>query len=272
MHANAADSARLKRHDVVFCSYPKLLYVWPIIAMGFLFAFIGDEGAMSVVAGWAYALMLFVVLLSLGVDIERNYTVFWLVAFVAVFFLARWLSDVQHFTLLGDFYNWLFHRQMQYNRQLGLMLSILLTPPYLVMLAWARINDKWRVTHNEFEHYSFGRSDDSLARGAKRVRTTYPDIFELLLCGAGTMIVYSATGRTELRRIHNVPFLPLLRRRINLILESTQVSLTDAATLEEEVADEESEAAESRDSDQAADAHRDDRDPSGTGSIGGEKL
>ena len=66
--------------------------------------------------------------------------------------------------------------------------------------------------------------DDSLARGAKRVRTSYPDFFELLLCLAGDLIIFDSVGRRELRRIPHVPFLPFVRKRINRILEKTAIT------------------------------------------------
>jgi fatty acid desaturase len=119
---------------------------------------------------------------------------------------------------------------------MGLVLSILLTVPFAAMFLVVRLNDKWRITHNEFEHHSWGRADDSLARGAKRVRSTYPDLLELLLAGAGTLIVYSANGNTELRRIHHVPMLPFVRRRIDDLLETIAVTPTADIAAEEEAA------------------------------------
>lgn len=95
------------------------------------------------------------------------------------------------------------------------------------MLFWTRLNNKWRITHNEFEHFSFGRSDDSLARGAKRVRSSYPDLLEFLFCLAGELDIYDSAGRRKLRTIPNVPLLPLVRRRISKLLETTQVTTAE---------------------------------------------
>jgi hypothetical protein len=253
-------NSKNKAHAVTFYSYPKLLFCWPIIVMGIAFWFIPwTEGKESI--GWVYLGISALVILTISVDVERNHAVFWIVVAVAIFLLGRWLSDAQHFTLFGNIYNFLDARDVNYSRGYGLAMSLILVIPYVVMIVWARMQHKWRVTHNEFEHYSFGRSDDSLARGAKRVRTTYPDLLELLLAGAGTMIVYSATGRTELRRIHHVPLLHLKRRRIDRILETTAVTTTDAA-MEEEMAAE---------GDEEEDQSRVD-DTGGGHGIGGEKL
>jgi len=260
-------------HQVTFYSYPKLIFAWPIIVLGVLFFFIGQPmmnvntikdtvevpavegvdgqpaGAMKEVEveivqyrhssglealGWIYLAILVLVVLTIGVDIERNVAVFWLVVMLLFFFLGRWLADAKGFTFFGDIYSFFDGLDVQYDRGMGLMLSLLLAVPYGVVMVWARLQNKWRITHNEFEHYSWGRADDSLARGAKRVRSTYPDLLELLLAGAGTLIVYSATGRSELRRIHNVPLLPLKRKKINQILEQLRVTDSHEAVIEEE--------------------------------------
>ncbi len=234
-----------KASQVVFRTYPKLLFIWPIIAAGLLLWPVDAWNWLSPeTEGWIYLAVVGVVLLTIGIDLERDHAIFWLVFFVAVFFIGRWLADVQGFTLFGDIYRGFASLDVAYDRSFGLALSLLLLPPYAVMWLWARVQHKWRITHNEFEHFSWGRADDSLARGAKRVRSTYPDLLELLLAGSGTLIVYSATGRSELRRIPHVPLIFLVRRRIDRLLESTQVTTRDRQELmeSEEAAAEEAEA------------------------------
>jgi hypothetical protein len=213
-------------HEVVFHTYPKLLFVWPIIVAGLVFwPLVSQWDASAEVVGWVYLLIVSTVILTLGIDLERDHAVFWMVVFLALFFLGKWLdARFETFTGIGDLYRWFANRDVRYDPSFGGVLSLLLLPPYVAMLIYARLQHRWRITHNEFEHYSWGRADDSLARGAKRVRSTFPDLLELLLCGAGTLVVYSATGRTELRRIPHVPMIFLVRRRINKLLESTSVT------------------------------------------------
>ena len=261
-------------HQITFVTYPKLLFIWPIILAGLIFAPFGSpdfaakqaapepppttittnttDSDAPVVAdasaqpvsprleklGWAYLFIVFVVLLTLGVDVDRNQAVFWLVLIAGLWIGGRYLADVKGFTLFGDIYKMLDALDVQYNRAFGLALSIILLVPYLIMIGYAHINDKWRITHNEFEHYCFGKMDDSLGRGAKTIRTSFPDVLELLLGLAGTLIVYNATGAKELRRIPHVMFLPFVRKRLNKILERT--AITAAETEEEEEDDEDS--------------------------------
>ncbi|MEM6855462.1 MAG: hypothetical protein AAF593_13735 [Planctomycetota bacterium] len=212
--------------QVVFHTYPKLLFIWPLIAAGFLlYPTVAWWGMDAEVIGWIYLITIVIVVLTIGIDLERDHAVFWLVVFLALFFLGKWLAELSDtFTGIGDLYRILANRDVQYDPSFGLCLSLLLIPPYVTMWVYARLQHRWRITHNEFEHYSWGRADDSLARGAKRVRSTFPDLLELLLCGAGTLVVYSATGRTELRRIPHVPMIFLVRRRINKLLETTSVT------------------------------------------------
>lgn len=271
-------------HEVAFVSYPKLLFIWPLILGGFVFypfggphhpisatvaayeaaqvaesaeveaaeegtgdAEAGDAGKVAAapppkrvdpfvagrleVLGWIYIWIAVLVLLTISVDVGRNQAVFWVVLLLLVWVGGRYLADVQNFTLFGDVYRWFANLHVQYDRSFALALSIIMLVPYVVMLIYARLNDKWRITHNEFEHYSLGKMDDSLGRGAKTIRTAFPDVFELLLGLAGTLIVYNATGTKELRRIPHIMFLPFIRKRLNLILERTAIT---AAQMEEE--------------------------------------
>jgi hypothetical protein len=232
-------------HEVVFYSYPKLLFSWPLLVLGpvlWFFAAPGASEALLEAIGWVYLLSLVLVVLTIGVDFERNIAFFWAIVILLFYFLGLWLSEKSGFTLFGNLFRFFAGLDVSYSRGLGLAISVLLAIPYTVMLVWARLQHKWRITHNEFERYAWGRADDSLARGAKRVRSSYPDLLELLLCGSGTLVVYSATGRTELVRIRNVPLLPLKRKRIDKILEQTAVTATpDSVLVDEEAAAEQEE-------------------------------
>jgi len=251
--------------EVTFVSYPKLLFIWPIILLGYALwplaypaaptdapavsppstaAPGAVEGPAAVqtrstsarleVLAWIYLWTTLVVLLAIGVDIDRNQAAFWILLVGVLWLLGLWLRDAKQFTLFGDVYRWFADLNLQYDRTLGLTLSILLSVPYAIMLVWARLNDRWRITHNEFEHYSFGKSDDSLGRGAKTIRSDFPDMFELLLALSGTLIVFNAMGTRELRRIPHVPGLPFVRRKLNRILELTAVTGAQSEEEEEE--------------------------------------
>lgn len=220
-------------HEVRFVAYPKLLFTWPLLLAGFFFWPLAGMGVDPEWLGWAYLWITMIVVMTLGVDVDRNQAAFWVILVFGIWILGLWLRDVPGITVFGDIYKWFGGLDLKYDRSLGLALSLILAVPFAVMLGWARLNDYWRITHNEFEHYSFGRADDTLGRGAKQIRTTFPDVLELLLGGAGTLIVYSANGNQELRRIPHVMFLPMVRARLNKILERIAITESNAAEEEE---------------------------------------
>ena len=215
------------RHEITFYTYPKFLFVWPLIAVGFLlWPFAHYEWLSLEALAWVYGVTLVLVIVTMGLDLSRNYAVFWLVVVVALWMMILWLGG-KGVTLFANIYRFFADLDPEYSANLGLIVSIPLLVFYGIMWLWTRINCKWRITHNEFEHYQFGRMDDSLARGAKRIRSSYPDFFELIVCLAGDLVIYDATGRRIIRRIRHVPLLPIVKKRINLILEATAVTTSD---------------------------------------------
>ncbi|MBN1436403.1 MAG: hypothetical protein JW936_04960 [Sedimentisphaerales bacterium] len=223
------------KHEVKFYTYPKFIYAWPIIVLGFLLWPLSSVMSAETL-GWIWGIALLVVFVTLGFDLNRNFTIFWVVLIAGAWIAILWLRDVKQVMFFSKVYEFFAGLDPQYSKTLGLAISIVLALLYLIMWVWTRINCKWRITHNEFEHYQFGRRDDSIARGAKRIQTNYPDFFEFLLCLAGDLVIYDASGRRELRRIPDVPLLPIVKKRINKILEATEVTMgaiEDEAEVEE---------------------------------------
>ena len=202
--------------------------------MGFLWLPSHYQWISQEVLAWIWGLTLLLVVVTMGLDLNRNYTIFWLVVLVAIWLMVLWLGE-KGVTLFKDIYVFFRDLDPQYSGSLGLIVSIPLLVLYAVMWLWTRLNCKWRITHNEFEHYQFGRMDDSLARGAKRIRTSYPDFFELVVCLAGDLVIFDASGKRVIRRIEHVPLLPWVKRRINTILETTAVTTDEVVEDEMEV-------------------------------------
>lgn len=236
-HVGSNPAGKPHVHEVRFTSYPKLLFIWPLILAGFLLWPFGNPSAdyspQLEVLCWVYITVLGVVILTLGVDVNRNVAIFWFVLIFALWILGLYLKDVHNIPIFGPIWNWFNALDLQYSRAMGLVISIILSVPFLLMCLVARVNDRWRITHNEFEHYSFGKMDEALGRGAKIIRTEYPDVLEFLLGGAGTLRVFSASGNQELRKIQHVMFLPMVRKKLNRILESVSIT-TEVASGEEE--------------------------------------
>ena len=215
--------------EVVFYTYPKLLFAWPLILFGVLFYPLASfELVAPQVLGWIYVIVAVTVVLTMGIDVNREVAVFWIVTLIAVALGSAYLR-----TLGLDFVRplaaALSYLRPMYDPGAGLAIALFLAVPYTLMLFWARLNHRWRITHNEFEHYAFGKLDRTLARGAKTVRTAYPDLFEFLLCLAGELIIYDSKGEKVLARIEHVPMLPWVRKRVQRILELTAVVAEEPA-------------------------------------------
>ncbi|NLN93145.1 MAG: hypothetical protein GX130_07560 [Candidatus Hydrogenedens sp.] len=214
-----------KPNEVVVFAYPTFVYSWPLILFGYLFAGIQQLGGVEYPGiAWTYIFLVALVMLTLGVDLGRNASVFCLVSFAAVWLGILWLQatkDVMIFAKIGTYI-----RELQPTISSSMLTSIstILLFIYILMFFLARLNDRWRITNNEIEHRSLGRRDDSYGRGAKRVVAVYPDVLELLICLSGNIEVYTANSSQRLVTIENVPFLPFHMGKINKILETKSVT------------------------------------------------
>jgi len=214
--------------EITLYSYPTFLYVWPVIAFGYVFAGLQALGWASPTSlAWTYIFIVALTMLTMGVDLGRNTSIFCLVAFLACWLGILWLQEarnVEFFAKLGAMIRSL---QPQINPHFLVTLSTLLLILYILMLLLSRVNDRWRITHNEIEHRSFGQKEDAIGRGAKRTRSVYPDILELLICLSGTIEIYTANSNQKLASIENIPFLPLRAKKISRILEIKSVLTTE---------------------------------------------
>lgn len=230
-----------------FHQYPLFVFTWLLILSGFLlFPIATHQWLSSETLAWIWGIILIVTVLALGVDLNRDHVIFTSVIVALLFALikiARY-RESRFFSRIHDFFAGL---DPHYSPTLALMISIILAAAYVIMLVKTRLDSKWIARHHTLDHQSWGRADDSLARGAKRTRTSYPDAFQFILGLSGTLHIYDANGNRELRRIENVLFLPWVKRRVDHLWEGTQV---DAPP-------------EQLDDEAVAGAHEDDNEPSG---------
>ncbi len=215
---------------VSWTAHPKSIFLWPLVLAGYLFWFPANWGWNAGGLGWAYILIAFFVILAVAVDLSRNYAIFAGVALALIIVGGWWLRDVKGITVLGDIYRAFARLNVRYDPPLGLALSILLSIVVVVGLAWAWGNNRYTMTHNEIVHHVFGRGDMSIGRGARVFRTNYPDVFERILCFAGTISIYDNTGRAQILRTEHVPFLSRKAKKMDKILETLQVTTDDTVT------------------------------------------
>jgi hypothetical protein len=212
--------------EILIYSYPKLVYVWPVILLGFAFYWPIDRfhWMSSTTEAWIYVAALSTVFLTVSIDLNRVASLLWL-AVLTIIVLAVVIVKLEFgVTFLDRIGHWIKELSPTYSVSSGLALSIVLGVFYVAMIIGARLNDLWFISHNQFEHRTVLGKDDSLARGAKRVKASYPDILELLLLGSGTLTVYSAQGNSVLASIENIPWLFFRMGRIDRILEAFEVS------------------------------------------------
>lgn len=225
----------VRKNSVIVHAYSPFIFTWPLIVLGFLFwplvgshPEVGRHLMSAGTAGWIYIVTAVIVLLTMGIDINRNVTIFWIVLVFALFF-GLTLAEQHGFHLLSRVGIALGSLKPAYNVHFGVAMSVLLSIFYAIVVGTAWLNDRWRFIAGEIEHYSFGRSDDSMGRGAKVISTSYPDVLELMLLMAGTITIYNAQKTIVLARISRVPLLPLRVKLINRLLESVQVTPSQAA-------------------------------------------
>ncbi len=221
--------------SVVIYSYPQFVFSWPLIVFGFLLAGLQSlEWLAPSTVAWTYIAILSLVMVAMGIDLGRNSSIFCLVLFVGSWFFILWLQaakDIMFFARLAEFIESL---ELSISSRTMVVISIILAIIYIVMMAMAFVNDRWRFTHNEIEHRTFGHKDSALGRGAKGVTASWPDVLELLICASGTLHVRSASGGKELLTIKNVPLLFFRYKKISHILETTSITQNLAEEDEDE--------------------------------------
>lgn len=221
--------------SAIIYSYPHLVYAWPVIVFGFLLAALQNMGWIGEgVAAWTYIGILCLVMLTMGVDLGRNASIFSLVFLVGGWFCILYLEVAKNVTFFARLGEWVAALQPEISPPAMVAIAIVLSIFYLLMMILAFFNNRWRITHNEIEHRVLGHKEDATGRGAKRVVATYPDILELLICLSGTIEVFTSTGTQKLVTIKNVPLLPFRMKKISRILEYSAVNDYTAEEEEEE--------------------------------------
>jgi len=218
---------RTRRQEIVVHAYPSLIFIWPLIFLGFLFYPLSHWGVNLETEAWIYAVALTVVVLTLGVtDLNRNITVFWIVV-VAFFWVGiLYLRDVKNVVIFSNIASWIKSLDPAWSPDFGLASAIPMSILYLIILAKARLNDRWIFGVNRIEHLSFGKSDKVLTGLAKTTKSTYPSSLKQFLLLAGTIEVMDARGTGVLAIITNVPFVEWRVSKINHILRTMVVAPT----------------------------------------------
>lgn len=208
--------------SIKLVNYPKLFFVWPLIAAPALMMFLEYIGISPLAQGWIYVGLVTLVMLTLGVDLDRTTGFVLLLVVLTGGLITRMLYSEFSIDLFGSITGFFTSLEVRYDPHFGVALSTLLLGLFVWMFFWTRFHNRWEITPFEFKHSSFGVVDHSLARGAKAIKASYPDLLEVLFGLCGSLHVYSANGDKELMTIKNIPFLPFVKKRISIVLASAQ--------------------------------------------------
>jgi len=220
-----APSAARTSNELRFGSYPLFTLFWPLVVAGEICAWLvtWKEGWAENLA-WVYITVLLTCFVAVGFDVRRNLAVGWLL-FVALFWVGGlYLRESKNVPLLSAIRESLAGLDATVTP--GFLHAVSLLVAVGLIGTWVNvvINHRWRITHNELHLFRRAEGEDAIARGAKRISVEYPDVFELLLLGAGHVVVRDSKGREEIRRIPRVPLLWFRENQLDRIAEAWAVT------------------------------------------------
>jgi hypothetical protein len=234
--AHAKAHERRRPPEMRFGSYPLFVMFWPLVVGGEICAWlIHWKPAWSENVTWVYITILLTCCVTTGFDVRRNLAIGWLL-FVALCWVGGiWLRDAQHIPVLSDIKLFLANFNATVSPGFLHAVSLLMLVGLIGVVVNVFLNHRWRMTHNELHLFRHGEGEDAITRGAKRISVEFPDVFELLLLGAGHVVVRDSKGREEIRRIPRVPLLIFREKELDQIAEVWAVTSTpEVGSTEEE--------------------------------------
>jgi hypothetical protein len=206
--------------EMHFGSYPLFVMFWPLVLGGEICAWlIHWRPLWSENVTWVYITILLTCCVTTGFDVRRNLAIGWIL-FVALCWVAGlYLRDAQHIPVLSDIKQFLANFDATVSPGFLHAVSLLFLIGLIGVLINVFLNHRWRVTHNELHLFRHGEGEDAITRGAKRISVEFPDVFELLILGAGHVVVRDSKGKEEIRRIPRVPMLLFREKELDAIAE-----------------------------------------------------
>jgi hypothetical protein len=234
----AAPAPAKKRHapsEMRFGSYPLFVLFWPLVLAGEICAWLVQwKPGWSENIGWVYITVMLTCFIAVGFDVRRNLAIGWLL-FVGLFWVAGlYVNEAKHIPVLSHLREFLAAFDATVTPGFLHATSLLILIGLIGTWVNVMINHRWRVTHNELHLSRRAEGEDAIARGAKRISVEYPDVFELLLLGAGHVVVRDSKGREEIRRIPRVPLLFFRENQLDSITEAWAVTNQTDDTHEDE--------------------------------------
>lgn len=233
--APAKKSSSSSSSEMRFGSYPLFALFWPLVVAGEICAWLVKwKPGWAENVGWVYITVMLTCFVAVGFDVRRNLAIGWLLFVGLCWVGGLYINEAKHIPVLGHLRAYLASLDATvtpgFLHATSLLLLIGLVGTWVNVL----INHRWRVTHNELHLSRRAEGEDAIARGAKRISVEYPDVFELLLLGAGHVVVRDSKGREEIRRIPRVPLLFFRENQLDAIAEAWAVTNQPDSTTEDE--------------------------------------
>lgn len=222
-------------NELRFGSYPLFTLFWPLVVGGELCAaLLHWQPAWQVNLTWVYITILMTSFVAVGFDVRRNLAIGWLL-FVALCWVGGlYLNEAFKIPVLSQVKELLAGLDARIEPGFMHAVSVLVGVGLAGVLINVFLNHRWRITHNELHLFRRGDMEDAITRGAKRLSVEYPDVFELLLLGAGHIVVRDSRGKEEIRRIPRVPFLVFRENQLDQIAEAWAVTNVNESAVNEE--------------------------------------
>ncbi len=220
---------------VFFTSFSPLMYLWPIMVIGW-FGMAVDSFVKTEVLGWAWITVVLLVLITVATDLDRNRALV-----VAGLILICWmfgfiLESQKNWPVLSDIYEFFANQDVKFEPGTANVFSIVIFIILVGVVVVAWFDGRYEITTREITHKRAFRTSDSLPRAAKRIKRDWRDIAEVFLgLGAGDVIVLDSQ-KNIVMRIPNVPFLWFFRHDVDHILEVLATTEVEdiAAVMEED--------------------------------------
>jgi len=223
---------------VSFTSFSGLMYLWPIMAVGWLgtllFPIIRPE-----VLGWIWITTLLVVLITVAADVDRNKLLV-LIGLILICWMGGFiLQKNQNIFVLSTIYDFFARQDVMFNKGMANVMSVIIAIILAGVIIVGWFDGRYEITTREITHKRVFRTSDSLPRAAKRIKRDWRDVAEAFIgLGAGDMIVLDSQ-KNIVMRIPNVPFLWFFRQDVDHILDvlaTTEVEDIAAAMEEDDLA------------------------------------
>ncbi|MFQ5422652.1 MAG: hypothetical protein ACE5F9_01590 [Phycisphaerae bacterium] len=223
---------------VRFTSFSTLIYLWPIMVVGWVNAALANWAwldASPAVLGWIWITVVFVVALCVGADVDRNKLIALAAAVMILWLGGSLLNAKMGIPVLSNIYDYFAGMDVRFEPGTARVFSIVTLIMLLIVMIAAWFDGRYEITTREITHRRLLRTSDSLPRAAKRIKRDWRDLAEFLLgLGAGDLIVIDS-NKNEVLRIPNVPFLWFFRHDVDHILEVLATTeAEDIAAAEEE--------------------------------------